>query len=135
MIDVNLRGPLHGIAAALPRFQAQGSGHVVNVVSTSGLRIVPLQGIYAATKNAVRTWSEALRQEVGGSIRVTMISPGYVRTELADNMSAELAAAAREQMDAIGIEPDAVARAIAFAIDQPPHVDVGSVVIRPTAQS
>ncbi len=85
MIDVNLRGVLHGIAAALPVFRHQGHGHFVTTVSTSGLKIVPTQAVYAGTKNAVRTLLEALRQEsTDGVLRTTSISPGYVRTELAD---------------------------------------------------
>lgn len=139
MIDVNLKGVLYGIAAALPVFRRQGAGHFINVVSTSGLKIVPLQGVYAATKNAVRTVSEALRQEAGDKLRVTVVSPGFVRTNLADSMAhsatKEQLAALSAQMDKIGISPDAIARAIAFAIEQPADVDVGDIVIRPTAQS
>ncbi|GLZ56340.1 SDR family oxidoreductase [Actinomycetospora sp. NBRC 106378] len=135
MIDVNLRAVLYGIEAALPHFRAQGSGHVVNVVSTSGLRIVPGQAVYAATKNAVRTLSEALRQEAGPDLRVTAVSPGMTRTELVDSVpDAGARAAARERMDEIGMPADAIARAIAFAIEQPPGVDVGEIVVRPTAQ-
>src|ERR671935_123070 len=86
MIDVNLRGVLHGIAAALPVFRRQGHGHLVTTVSTSGLKIVPNQAVYAATKNAVRTLLEGLRQEsTDGVLRTTAISPGFVRTELVDN--------------------------------------------------
>ncbi len=85
MIDVNLRGVLHGIAAALPVFRHQGHGHLVTTVSTSGLKIVPAQAVYAGTKNAVRTLLEALRQEsTDGVLRTTSISPGFVRTGLAD---------------------------------------------------
>src|SRR6202161_2205947 len=87
MIDVNLRGVLHGIAAALPVFRRQGRGHFVTTVSTSGLKIVPGQAAYAGTKNAVRTLLEALRQEsTDGVLRTTSISPGYVRTELAGHI-------------------------------------------------
>lgn len=135
MIDVNLRGVLHGIAAALPVFRRQGAGHVVNVVSTSGLRIVPTQGVYAATKNAVRTLTEALRQEAGPTLRVTEVSPGYVATELAaSNSDPATREAVQRQMAEMALPPEAVARCIAFAIEQPPEVDVGSVVVRPTAQ-
>jgi NADP-dependent 3-hydroxy acid dehydrogenase YdfG len=121
MIDVNLRGVLYGIAAAMPVFRAQRSGHFVTTVSTAGLKIVPDMAVYAATKNAVRTVMEALRQEsTDGVVRTTSISPGYVRTELhtAD----------------FGIPADAVARAIAFAIEQPPDVEIGDLTIRPTVQ-
>jgi NADP-dependent 3-hydroxy acid dehydrogenase YdfG len=135
MIDVNIKGVLYGIAAALPVFQRQGSGHIVNVVSTAGLRIVPTMGVYAATKNAVRTITEALRQEAGPHLRVTEVSPGMIATDFVDSMTDEAAKAAIQQrVSAMAIPPDAIARGIAFAIEQPPEVDVGSIVIRPTAQ-
>ncbi|MFD7583519.1 SDR family oxidoreductase [Kitasatospora sp. NPDC059817] len=133
MIDVNLKGVLYGIAAALPLFREQGFGHFVNTVSTAGLRIVPLQSVYAATKNAVRTVSEGLRQEAGPDLRVTVVSPGAVRTDFAEHMDP----AAKAQIDKlmeIALPPAAVARAIAFAIEQPDGVDVGDIVVRPTAQ-
>jgi NADP-dependent 3-hydroxy acid dehydrogenase YdfG len=135
MIDVNLRGVLYGIAAALPVFGRQGRGHVVNVISTAGLKILPTMGVYAATKNAVGTATEALRQEAGPNLRVTEVSPGVVATDLASSMTDERArAAAGQRLKGIAISPDAVARAILFALTQPPDVDVGSIVIRPTAQ-
>jgi NADP-dependent 3-hydroxy acid dehydrogenase YdfG len=135
MIDVNIKGVLYGIAAALPVFRAQGSGHIVNVISTAGLRIVPQQGVYAATKNAVRTITEALRQEAGPLLRVTGVSPGFVKTGFADFMpEGEAKAQALAKMNAIAIRPEAIARAIAFAIEQPADVDVGDIVVRPTAQ-
>ncbi|MER6546083.1 SDR family oxidoreductase [Streptomyces sp. NPDC001250] len=135
MIDVNLKGVLYGIAAALPVFRQQGFGHFVNIVSTAGLRIVPSQTVYAATKNAVRTLSEGLRQEAGDSLRVTVVSPGLTRTELADSMAPEMKAQILDSMTKIAIPPDAIARAIAFAIEQPADVDVGDIVVRPTAQN
>jgi NADP-dependent 3-hydroxy acid dehydrogenase YdfG len=137
MVDVNLKGFLHGIAAALPVFRRQGFGHFVTTISTAGLRIVPNQSVYAGTKNAVRTIHEGLRQEAGPHLRVTGISPGYVRTELATAsiQDAETRAKVEEQMAKIAIPPEAIARAIAFAIDQPEDVDVGDIVVRPTAQS
>jgi NADP-dependent 3-hydroxy acid dehydrogenase YdfG len=136
MIDVNLRGVLHGIAAALPVFQRQGQGHLVTTVSTAGLKIVPTQAVYAATKNAVRTLLEGLRQEsTDGVLRTTSVSPGYVRTELADSIDD---AGVREQiqrgMEESAIPPEAVARAIAFAIEQPRDVEIGDITIRPTIQ-
>lgn len=135
MIDVNLKGVLYGIAAALPIFRQQGTGHFVNVVSTAGLRISPGQGVYAATKNAVRTINEALRQEAGDRLRVTGISPGFVQTDFANSMTdATTKAAIQKRMAEIAISPDAIARGIAFAIEQPDDVDVGDIVIRPTAQ-
>ncbi len=137
MIDVNLRGVLHGIAAAQPVFRRQGSGHFVTTVSTAGLKIVPQMGVYAGTKNAVRTVMEALRQEsTDGVIRTTSISPGFVRTEF-DGTIADpvLRDQIRTNMDAFGLPPDAVARAVAFAIEQPDDVEIGDLTIRPTVQN
>jgi len=135
MIDVNIKGVLYGIAAALPVFRAQGSGHIVNVISTAGLRIVPQQGVYAATKNAVRTITEALRQEAGPHLRVTGVSPGFVKTGFADHMpDGATKTQTLAKMAEIAIAPEAIARAIAFAIEQPDDVDVGDIVVRPTAQ-
>jgi NADP-dependent 3-hydroxy acid dehydrogenase YdfG len=136
MIDVNIKGVLYGIAAALPIFRQQEFGHFVNVLSTSGLRIVPLQSVYAGTKNAVRAISEGLRQEAGDKLRVTIISPGFVHTDFADSMTnLEVKAQIIAARDKMAISPDAIARAIAFAIEQPADVDVGELVVRPTAQS
>jgi NADP-dependent 3-hydroxy acid dehydrogenase YdfG len=137
MIDVNLRGVLHGIAAALPVFRRQGRGHFVTTVSTSGLKIVPTQAVYAGTKNAVRTLLEALRQEsTDGVLRTTSISPGFVHTELVDYINdLEQRAQAQQTMATLGISPDAVARAIAFAIEQPDDVEIGDITIRPARQS
>lgn len=96
---------------------------------------MPSMGVYAATKNAVRTITEALRQEAGSKLRVTGVSPGFVRTDFADSMTDEIVKAAiQKRMTEIAISPDAIARAIAFAIDQPDDVEVGDIVIRPTAQ-
>ena len=137
MIDVNLRGVLHGIAAALPVFRSQRRGHFVTIVSTSGLKIVPTQAVYAGTKNAVRTLLEALRQEsTDGVLRTTSISPGYVRTELADHIDdPDIREQVRNRMATLGISPDAVARAVAFAIEQPDDVEIGDITIRPTSQN
>ncbi|GAA3584782.1 SDR family oxidoreductase [Nonomuraea rosea] len=136
MIDVNLRGVLHGIAAALPVFRRQGRGHLVTTVSTSGLKIVPHQAVYAGTKNAVRTLLEGLRQEsTDGVLRTTAISPGYVRTELADSIdNAQVREQIRRNMDELAIDPEAVARVVAFAIEQPDDVEIGEVTIRPATQ-
>lgn len=136
MLEVNVLGVLHGIAAATPVFRRQGRGHVVTTVSTAGLKIVPEMGVYAGTKNAVRTIMEALRQEsTDGVIRTTSISPGYVRTELGDSIDDPgLAAQIRETMAAYGLDPAAVARAIAFAVEQPHDVEIGDLTIRPTVQ-
>lgn len=135
MIDVNLRGTLYGIGAALPVFQRQGSGHVVNIVSTAGLRISPTMGVYAATKNAVRTLSESLRQE-STSIRVTEVSPGFVATDFSGSIADEaVRSAIEENMAKIAISPEAIAGAVAYAIGQPEDVEIGSIVVRPTAQN
>ncbi|MEV0673781.1 SDR family oxidoreductase [Mycobacterium sp. NPDC050441] len=136
MIDVNLRGVLHGIAAAAPVFRRQGHGHFVTTVSTAGLKIVPGMGVYAGTKNAVRTVMEALRQEsTDGVIRTTSISPGFVRTELDGSIDDPvLRARIRSDMDEFGLPAEAVARAVAFAIEQPRDVEIGEIVLRPTVQ-
>jgi NADP-dependent 3-hydroxy acid dehydrogenase YdfG len=135
MIDVNFKGVLYGIAAALPVFRQQGFGHFVNIISTAGLKIVPLQAVYGATKNAVRTLTEGLRQEAGDKLRVTGISPGFIHTDFAESMTnPDAKAQTLSARDKMAISPDAIARAIAFAIEQPPDVDVGDITIRPTAQ-
>lgn len=136
MIDVNLRGVLHGIDAALPIFERQGRGHFVTIVSTAGLKIVPTMAVYGATKNAVRTVLEGLRQEsTDGTIKTTAISPGYVRTEFADSITdAGIRAEVGRGMDDFALDPDAVARAVEFAVDQPWEVEIGELSIRPTVQ-
>jgi NADP-dependent 3-hydroxy acid dehydrogenase YdfG len=137
MIDVNLRGVLHGIAAALPVFARQNRGHFVTTVSTAGLQIVPDMGVYAATKNAVRTLLEGLRQEsTDGVVRTTTVSPGYVRTELGSSIDdADVRQRIQDGMDAFGLAPEAVAAAVAFAIEQPHDVEIGEIIIRPTVQN
>lgn len=136
MIDVNVKGLLYGIAAALPVFREQGFGHFVNTLSTAGLKIVPTMAVYAGSKNAARAITEGLRQEAGAKLRVTAISPGFVQTGLASSMTnAEAANTTNQLMKEIGIPPEAIARCIAFAIEQPADVDVGEIVVRPTAQS
>ncbi|MFI5952486.1 SDR family oxidoreductase [Cryptosporangium sp. NPDC051539] len=136
MIDVNLKGVLHGIAAALPVFRAQGRGHFVTVASTAAYRIVPTMAVYAATKTAVRVLTEGLRQEAGEHVRVTTVSPGFVATPFAEASSnREVRADLLAARDRIAIPPESVAGAIAYAIGQPPEVDVNEIVIRPTAQA
>jgi NADP-dependent 3-hydroxy acid dehydrogenase YdfG len=135
MIDVNLKGVLYGIAAALPVFRAQGFGHFINTASTAAHRIVPDQSVYAGTKYAVRAISEGLRQEASDKLRVTIISPGFTRTDFTDGVTNPLVKAQlAESMDKLAMPPNAIARAIAFAIEQPADVDVSEIVIRPTAQ-
>ncbi|MFW7269906.1 SDR family oxidoreductase [Gluconacetobacter sp. Hr-1-5] len=135
MIDVNIKGVLYGIAAALPVMQAQESGHVVNVSSVAGHKVGPGFAVYCGTKFAVRAISEGFRQEAGPKIRSTIISPGAVATELPTHISAGPAKDAVDAMYATAeISSDAVARAIQYAISQTPDVDVNEIVIRPTAQ-
>lgn len=136
MIDINLKGALYGIAAVLPVFKRQDTGHVINIVSTAGLKIVPTMGVYAATKNALRTVTEGLRQESGKNLRVTEISPGFIDTTFADAAIADpdIRAAILKRKEELAISPTAIARAIAFAIEQPSDVEIGSIVVRPTAQ-
>ncbi len=136
MIDVNLRGVLYGVAAALPVFQAQGSGHFVHVTSVADRVVVPTAGVYAATKFAVRALSEGLRAEVGPTIRVTLVAPGATESELANSISdEEMRRRVVEEYRTKLIPADAIARAVAFAIEQPPEVDVNEIVVRPSAQS
>jgi NADP-dependent 3-hydroxy acid dehydrogenase YdfG len=136
MVDVNIKGVLYGIAAALPVFRTQGFGHMINTASTAAFRVVPNQSVYAGTKMAVRAISEGLRQEAGPNMRVTIISPGMTSTNFADGMTdPDIRSALEHVRDEIAMPPDAVARAIAYAIEQPEGVDVGEIVVRPTAQS
>ncbi|WP_344073353.1 SDR family oxidoreductase [Streptomyces crystallinus] len=136
MVDVNIKGVLHGIGAALPVFRAQGTGHFVTVASTAAFRVVPAMAVYAGTKVAVRAICEGLRQEAGDGLRVTTVSPGAIGTGFAEASSnPEVRAHITDMRDRIAIAPSAVARAIAYAIEQPADVDVSEIVVRPTAQS
>jgi NADP-dependent 3-hydroxy acid dehydrogenase YdfG len=136
MIDVNLKGVLNGIAAALPVFREQGSGHFVNTSSTAAHRILPTMAVYAATKLAVNVISEGLRQEAGPDLRVTVITPGMTDTPFASDITSPTVLAQIANAKAsIGQSPDAIARAMAFAIEQPSGVDVGEIIVRPTAQA
>ncbi|MCF2487710.1 SDR family oxidoreductase [Dyadobacter sp. CY347] len=135
MIDVNLKGTLYGIAAALPVFKSQGSGHIINIISTAGINIVPTMGVYAGTKNAVRTISEVLRQESKGRWRVTGISPGFVDTPFAGNIKNEaIRNVLTERASEIAIPATAIAEAVVYAIAQPDQVDIGDIIIRPAIQ-
>jgi NADP-dependent 3-hydroxy acid dehydrogenase YdfG len=136
MIDVNLKGVLYGIAAALPHMQRQKSGHFINVSSVAGHKVGPGFAVYAATKHAVRALSEGLRQEVKPyNIRTTVISPGAVATELPNSSSEpDTAARIRKFYEEAAIPAAIFARAVAFAISQPEDVDVNEILFRPTRQ-
>jgi NADP-dependent 3-hydroxy acid dehydrogenase YdfG len=132
MIDVNIRGVLHGIAAGLPVMKAQGFGQFVNVSSIGGHAVSPTAAVYCATKFAVAAISEGLRQE-NDRVRVTVISPGVTESELADSISDDTAREEMRGFRRIAIAPEAIARAIAYAVEQPDDVDVSEVIVRPTA--
>ncbi|MEH1792452.1 MULTISPECIES: SDR family oxidoreductase [unclassified Nostoc] len=134
MIDVNIKGVLYGIAAVLPIMRQQKSGHIINLSSVAGHKVFPGSAVYCATKYAVRAISEGLRLESNGEIRSTNISPGAVATELTTTISDKDTAAGINQLYAIAIDADAIARAIAYAIEQPDDVDVNEMIIRPTRQ-
>lgn len=132
MIDVNIKGVLYGIAAGLPIMKRQGSGQFVNLSSIGGHMVVPTGAVYCATKFAVGAISDGLRQE-SSDIRVTVISPGVTESELADSISDESARAGMKEFRKVAIPASAIARAIAFAIEQPDGVDVSEIIVRPTA--
>lgn len=132
MIDVNIRGVLNGIAAVLPTMQAQKSGQVINISSIGGLTVMPTAAVYCATKYAVRAISDGLRQETD-NIRVTCVYPGVVESELAHTITDAETAKAIDLFRQIALEPEAIASAIAHAINQPDDVDTSDIVVRPTA--
>jgi NADP-dependent 3-hydroxy acid dehydrogenase YdfG len=133
MIDVNVRGVLHGIAAALPVMREQGGGQFVNIASVGAYEVSPTAAVYCATKFAVRAISEGLRQESADDIRVSVVSPGVTESELADSISDPLAREAMKTYRSVAIPAEAIADAIAFAISRPAEVDVNEIVIRPAA--
>ncbi|MCJ8152746.1 SDR family oxidoreductase [Chryseobacterium sp. SSA4.19] len=136
MIDINLKGVLYGMAAAIPVFKQKQTGHIVNIISTAGLKITPMMGVYAGTKNAIRTISEAFRQESDGKIRITGISPGFVNTDFADNIrNEEMKITIQQGMEQMAIDPVAIANAVLYAINQPGDVEIGEIVIRPSKQN
>ncbi|RTM01646.1 SDR family oxidoreductase [Ancylobacter aquaticus] len=134
MIDVNIKGVLHGIAAVLPEMTARGAGHIVNIASIGALAVVPTAAVYCATKYAVRAISDGLRQE-NQKLRVTCVHPGVVESELADTITDPAAAQAMKAYRAIALTPDAIGRAVRFVLEQPDDVDVSEIVVRPTASS
>jgi NADP-dependent 3-hydroxy acid dehydrogenase YdfG len=135
MIDVNIRGVLHGISAALPVMQAQGSGHIVNLASIGAHEVEPTAAVYCATKFAVWAISEGLRKEQDGGVRVTIVSPGVTESELAESISNPDARDAMREYRAQSIPASAIASAIAYAIEQPPEVDVNEIIVRPAAST
>ncbi|HBI18537.1 MAG TPA: oxidoreductase [Brevundimonas sp.] len=136
MIDVNLRGVLYGVAAALPHMIAQKSGHIINVSSVAGHKLFGGSAVYSATKFAVRALSEGLRQEMAShNIRTTIISPGAVKTELLDHISeTDVQKANQDYVGQIGVPPETLARLVAFAINEPEDVGINEILFRPTAQ-
>ena len=136
MIDVNIKGVLYGIAAALPHMQRQKAGHFINVSSVAGHRVGPGFAVYAATKYAVRALSEGLRQEVKPyNIRTTVISPGAVATELPDSVTdPDASKRIRTFYEQVAVPADSFARAVAFAMSQPEDVDINEILYRPTRQ-
>lgn len=136
MIDVNLKGVLYGIAAALPHMIEQKSGHIINVASVAGHKLIPASAVYSATKFGVRALSEGLRQEVKAhNIRTTIISPGAVSTELLDHISEnDIRKANEDYCSEVAVPAETFARMVAFAINEPDDVDVNEILFRPTAQ-
>lgn len=132
MVDVNIKGVLNGIAAVLPAMEARGAGHIINVASIGAHRVSPTAAVYCATKYAVWAISDGLRQETD-RLRVTVISPGVVTSELADTISDETAREAMNEFRKIAIDPDAIGRAVRYAIEQSSDVDVSEIIVRPTA--
>ena len=134
MIDVNVRGVLNGIAAVLPIMEAQGHGHVINVASIGAHRVSPTAAVYCGTKYAVWAISEGLQQETE-TLRVTVISPGVVTSELADTITDEATREAMAEYRSVAIGPDAIARAVIYAMEQPEDVDVREIIVGPTGSS
>ncbi len=134
MVDVNIKGVLYGIAAVMPVMLQQESGHIINLSSVAGHKVFPGGTVYCATKFAAKAISEGIRLESNGKIRSTNISPGAVDTELTNTISHDETAEQVEQLYGVAIDADAIARAIAYAIEQPEDVDVNEMIIRPTKQ-
>jgi NADP-dependent 3-hydroxy acid dehydrogenase YdfG len=135
-IDINIKGVLYGVAAALPQMQKQNSGHIINIASVIGIKVFAPGGtVYGATKSAVRVLTEGLRVELHSqNIRSTIISPGAVATELPESSSEEATRKNLREFYKMAIPADSIARAIAYAIEQPAEVEIDEIVIRPTAQ-
>ncbi|PKH25265.1 oxidoreductase [Enterobacterales bacterium CwR94] len=131
MVDVNIKGVLYGIAAALPGMLSRQQGHIINIASVGALSVSPTAAVYCATKYAVRAISDGLRQE-NQQLRVTCVHPGVVESELAETITDASAAALMRDYRAIALSPDAIGRAVRYAIEQPDEVDVNEIVVRPT---
>ncbi|ANS75929.1 oxidoreductase [Paenibacillus yonginensis] len=134
MIDVNIRGVLHGIAAGVPVMKEQGFGHIINVASIGAYSVTRTAAVYCATKYAVRAITEGLRIELGDTIRTTLVSPGVTESELADTITDESTKAFMKEYRQNAIPASAIARSIAYAIEQPAEVDVNELIVRPSAQ-
>jgi NADP-dependent 3-hydroxy acid dehydrogenase YdfG len=135
MVDVNIKGLLYGIAAALPVFREQGVGHFINVASTAARKTVPNQTVYSGTKAAVLAISDGLRQELAGAVRVTVITPGFTATNFPDHVkNSELKAQLEQAAKKFAMPPEAIARAVSYAIEQPDDLNIGEIVVRSTAQ-
>ena len=134
MIDVNIKGVLHGIAAVIDTMNTQKSGHIVNIASVAGHVVTPSSGVYAATKFAVRAISEGLRQESRGYLRTTIISPGAVTSELTQSITNDKIAQGIDKLYEDAISAEAIADACLYALEQPEEVDVNEIIVRPTKQ-
>jgi len=134
MIEVNVMGLLHGIAAALPHFEARGAGHLITLASVGAHEVVPTASVYCGTKHAAWAITEGLRLESPAGIRVTTVSPGVTTSELADSISDPVARDAMATYRANAIPASSIAEAIGFAIAQPAEVDVNEIIVRPAAQ-
>ncbi|WP_064092305.1 SDR family oxidoreductase [Rossellomorea aquimaris] len=136
MVDVNIKGVLYGIAAVLPYMEDQKSGHIINISSVAGHKVMPGSSVYSGTKYAVRAITEGLRQEMNAShnIRTTIISPGAVATELTQTITDEDILEAFKEQEMKPLDSENIAKAISYAIVQPDHVDVNEIIVRPTQQ-
>ena len=136
MVDVNIKGVLYGIAAALPVFREQGSGHFIHTASTAARKTVPNQVVYSATKAAVLALSDGLRQELAGRVRVSTILPGFTDTAFSEHVkSPELKAQMQKAAETFAMSPDAVAEAVVYVLQQPENVNIGEVTLRSKAQA
>ncbi|PKC53099.1 NAD(P)-binding protein, partial [Rhizophagus irregularis] len=133
MIDVNIRGVLHGIATGLPVMKKQGFGHFINIASIGAYEVSPTAAVYCATKYAVRAITDGLRQEtVGQGIRVTLVSPGVTESELAESITDNNARELMKEYRRTALPATAIANAIVYALEQPDYVDVSELVIKPS---